>query len=101
MKTSRFKRGLFDILAQRDMPAYPDAAGAAGICYTDYLTRAGAKAKGVSFNTDKKTGEEYVYTPHRNRQCSIGYHGECTDPSGKECGCPCHQILKLFKECCK
>lgn len=31
----------------------------------------------------------------RNRQCSIGYHEECSDRSGinhnGDCGCPCHQ----------
>jgi hypothetical protein len=28
---------------------------------------------------------------HRNRQCSIGWHGECSDPSGERCECPCHK----------
>lgn len=28
---------------------------------------------------------------HRtNRQCSIGYHGECSNPSGDTCNCLCH-----------
>lgn len=31
----------------------------------------------------------------RNRQCSIGWHEECSDRSGanwrEECACPCHQ----------
>lgn len=26
----------------------------------------------------------------RYRQCSIGWHEECSDPSGDECLCPCH-----------
>ena len=26
----------------------------------------------------------------RNRQCSIGWHGECSDPAGVSCECPCH-----------
>ena len=89
---------LHQILADRGMPAYPDAAAASGICYTDYLTGAGAKAKGVKFSSDPETGKEYVYTPHRNRQCSIGYHGECTDPDGERRGCPCHQVVKLLRE---
>jgi hypothetical protein len=25
-----------------------------------------------------------------NRQCSIGYHGECSDRSGEQCRCLCH-----------
>ena len=25
-----------------------------------------------------------------NRQCSIGYHDECSDPRGDECRCQCH-----------
>lgn len=24
------------------------------------------------------------------RQCSIGYHDECSDPDGEECKCGCH-----------
>jgi hypothetical protein len=24
------------------------------------------------------------------RQCSIGYHEECSDPDGDECTCTCH-----------
>jgi hypothetical protein len=27
---------------------------------------------------------------HTNRQCSIGYHLECSDPAGEECQCECH-----------
>jgi hypothetical protein len=30
------------------------------------------------------------YDHPRNRQCSIGYHTECSDPCGGECECPCH-----------
>lgn len=26
-----------------------------------------------------------------NRQCSIGYHWECSDPLGYECDCRCHE----------
>lgn len=25
-----------------------------------------------------------------NRQCSIGWHGECSDPAGETCRCACH-----------
>ena len=25
-----------------------------------------------------------------NRQCSLGWHGECSDPEGDECRCACH-----------
>jgi hypothetical protein len=25
-----------------------------------------------------------------NRQCSIGWHGECSDPAGEQCMCLCH-----------
>jgi hypothetical protein len=36
-----------------------------------------------------KTGR-VPYDHPRNRQCSIGYHGECTDPAGAVCKCPHH-----------
>ena len=39
-----------------------------------------------------------IYTPKRNRQCSIGYHGECTDQAGERCGCPCHKLAALVSE---
>lgn len=52
---------------------------------------------------DGETGEEYTdrltgadrtdrrpYDHARNRQCSIGYHDQCSDPAGDTCGCPCH-----------
>lgn len=47
----------------------------------------------------------------RNRQCSIGYHEECSDRSGinhnGDCDCPCHQaewervatLLRWLDEC--
>lgn len=25
-----------------------------------------------------------------NRQCSIGWHAECSDPEGEKCACHCH-----------
>jgi len=30
------------------------------------------------------------YDHPRNRQCSIGWHDECSDPDGERCKCPCH-----------
>ena len=30
------------------------------------------------------------YDHARNRQCSIGWHNECSDPAGQTCQCPCH-----------
>ena len=84
---------MHQILQERDMPLYPDAAKKAGVCYTDFLTRAHEH----KFATDDKTGENYVYTPNRNRYCSIGYHEECTDPTGERCGCPCHPLAELIR----
>jgi len=44
--------------------------------------------------TDRLTGADKTdrrpYDHHRNRQCSIGFHDECTDPKGDRCKCPCH-----------
>lgn len=31
----------------------------------------------------------------KNRQCSIGWHAECSDPNGYECQCPCHNIVGM------
>jgi len=36
---------------------------------------------------DEKYGP---YDHYRFRQCSIGYHDECSNPSGSSCQCPCH-----------
>jgi len=55
-------------------PALPDESDAE---YTDRLTGAD--------QTDR-----VPYDHYRNRQCSIGYHNECTDPRGERCKCPCH-----------
>lgn len=45
--------------------------------------------------TDRLTGadgtDRIPYDHHRNRQCSIGYHSECTDPAGEVCQCPHHK----------
>ncbi len=48
----------------------------------------------VSAYTDRLTGADGGATPFdhkRFRQCSIGWHDECSDPDGDECECPCHQ----------
>jgi hypothetical protein len=45
--------------------------------------------------TDRLTGADKTnrvpYDHKRNRQCSIGYHAECSDPAGLSCMCPCHR----------
>ncbi|HEX4395723.1 MAG TPA: hypothetical protein VH084_29960 [Mycobacterium sp.] len=54
--------------------------------------------------TDRLTGadrtERRPYDHRRNRQCSIGYHDECSDPAGEECECPCHaeQMVLRYSE---
>lgn len=53
--------------------------------YTDWLTGA------------RKTGRR-PYKEHRFRNCSLGYHEDCSDPEGKECQCPCHQFERLRGE---
>lgn len=44
--------------------------------------------------TDRLTGADGTgrrpYDHPRNRQCSIGWHEECSDPAGERCKCPCH-----------
>jgi hypothetical protein len=44
--------------------------------------------------TDRLTGADKTdrvpYDHRRNRQCSIGWHHECSDPRGASCECPCH-----------
>jgi hypothetical protein len=46
--------------------------------------------------TDRLTGADKTnrvpYKERRNRQCSIGYHDECSDPKGGQCQCPCHKM---------
>jgi hypothetical protein len=35
------------------------------------------------------------YDHRRNRQCSIGWHEECSDREHSgQCGCPCHEELR-------
>lgn len=44
--------------------------------------------------TDRLTGADRTnrvpYDHRRFRQCSIGWHEECSDQYGDECECPCH-----------
>jgi len=44
--------------------------------------------------TDRLTGADGTdrspYSHSRKRQCSIGYHTECSDPAGATCECPHH-----------
>jgi hypothetical protein len=44
--------------------------------------------------TNRLTGclgpELRPYDHRRNRQCSIGWHEECSDRVGLSCECPCH-----------
>jgi hypothetical protein len=55
--------------------------------------------------TDRLTGangtNQRPYAERRLRQCSIGYHDECSDPEGIDCKCPCHQFDKLRNEALK
>ena len=45
--------------------------------------------------TDRLTGADGTarvpYDHRRYRQCSLGYHDECSDPAGDICECPCHR----------
>jgi hypothetical protein len=60
-------------------PAPPPALDGENVnAYTDRLTGAG------------RTGRS-PYDHRRNRQCSIGWHSECTDPAGETCQCPHHK----------
>jgi hypothetical protein len=49
----------------------------------------------IDHYTQRLTGslgyELCPYDHHRKRQCSIGFHDECSDPRGERCKCPCHQ----------
>ena len=55
--------------------------------------------------TDRLTGADGTdrrpYDHHRNRQCSIGYHGECSDPMGHRCKCPCHEVPGSLRRFCE
>lgn len=63
-----------------------------------------AEGEDVPEYTDWCTGADGTrkqpYQRPRNRQCSIGYHGECSDPKGENCGCPCHWLPKALVERC-
>lgn len=45
--------------------------------------------------TNRLTGvygaDQVPYDHQRNRQCSIGWHNQCSDPNGYDCECPCHR----------
>jgi hypothetical protein len=59
-------------------PSLPPALdGEDAAAYTDRLTGAD--------RTDRRP-----YDHPRNRGCSIGWHGDCTDLAGETCKCPCH-----------
>ena len=63
------------------MPA-PVLAGEDDDAYTNRLTGA------------DRTGRR-PYDHSRNRQCSIGWHEECSDRDHSgACGCPCHEELR-------
>lgn len=67
-----------DVERARWFPEKPPALpGESDDAYTDRLTGA------------DRTGR-VPYDHSRNRQCSIGWHGECSDPAGASCECPCH-----------
>ena len=50
------------------------------------------KAKQLDGETDAEWTDRLVRDrmPGKRRQCSIGWHSECSDPDGDECTCPCH-----------
>lgn len=76
-RLKKMVQGLVGLILE--MPEEPDDRPA-GYEYTDYCTGADGTRK-------------QPYPKARNRQCSIGYHEECSDPSGEKCGCPCHVAL--------
>jgi hypothetical protein len=53
--------------------------------------------------TNRLTGADGTgrrpYDHRRNRQCSIGWHEECSDPSGETCECPCHREGPVCDNC--
>lgn len=44
---------------------------------------------------DRLTGADRTdrvpYDHRRYRQCSLGWHRECSDSKGRVCECPCHR----------
>lgn len=50
--------------------------------------------EGPTEYTDRLTGADQTgrrpYDHGRFRQCSLGWHDQCSDPGGDECECPCH-----------
>jgi len=69
-----------EIIRARYYPYMPPALpGEGDDAYTDRLTGA-----------DKTNRVPYDH--RRRRECSIGYHGNCSDPKGEDCKCPCHSF---------
>lgn len=62
------------------------------------------RAETIDQYTDRLTGADGTgrkpYPETRNRQCSIGYHWECTQitdsPADRRCQCPCHAAIDHF-----
>ena len=52
--------------------------------------------------TNRLTGADGTgrspYAERRFRECSLGYHDNCSDPEGEECECPCHQFPRLRRQ---
>ena len=74
-------RELISLEKNCDMP--PQIEGETDAQYTDRLSGADG------------TGRK-PYKERRLRQCSIGWHDECSDPRGEKCECPCHKIDKKW-----
>lgn len=83
----------------------PSLPGESDAAYTDRLTGAAAVKYLREHGADmpRLTAEDILkaqvppevavpYDHMRNRQCSIGYHDECSDPHGVDCECPCHRL---------
>jgi hypothetical protein len=53
------------------------------------------KGESVEAFTDRLSGADRTnripFDHQRNRQCSLGWHNECSDPDGDRCECPCHR----------
>lgn len=57
-----------------------------------YISIHGLKDDGITLMTGKETDEAALAGAEKGifRQCSIGWHDECSDPHGDECNCDCH-----------
>jgi hypothetical protein len=47
----------------------------------------------VEYTNRLSNPERAPYDHSRNRQCSIGFHEECSDQEGTHCKCPCHYVM--------